>query len=176
MISLPWNLPLLCYISCRMMHLYPSPLIPQAWEKALASIPDKAFTKFIIRGIAQGFRIGVHEGHAFKPSRQNLKSAYDHPEVVTVYLQSEERLDKLAWLPPALTVTPPVVQISPFGVIPKKYKPKKWRLIVDLSSPKGHSINDAIPRELCSVSYTSIDHAVSMARGLGTGSLLAKWT
>ena len=125
-------------------------------------------------GNRTGFSIGVHEDHAFKPSRQNLKSAYDHPEVVTDYLQREERLGRLAWLPPTLALTPPVVQISPFGVIPKKYKPNKWRLIVDLSSPEGHSINDSIPQKLCSVSYISIDHAVSMARGLGTGSLLAK--
>ena len=151
-----------------------SPLKLKAWEKALSSIPDKAFANFILRGISQGFRIGVHEGQTFKPLRRNLKSAYDHPEVVTNYLQREETLGRLARLPPAPALTAPVVQISPFGVIPKKYRPNKWRLIVDLSSPEGHSINDAIPRELCSVSYTSIDHAVSIAWGLGTGSLLAK--
>ena len=58
--------------------------------------------------------------------------------------------------------------------IPKKYKPDKWRLIVDLSSPKGYSVNDAIASELCSVSYTSVDRAVDFVRHLGEGCLLAK--
>ena len=49
---------------------------------------------------------------------------------------------------------------SPFGVIPKKHKPDKWRLIVDLSSPEGSSINDAISKELCSVAYSSIDRSL----------------
>ena len=46
---------------------------------------------------------------------------------------------------------------SPFGVIPKKHKPDKWHLIVDLSLPEGSSINDANVKELCSVAYSSID-------------------
>ena len=29
----------------------------------------------------------------------------------------------------------PGLQISPFGIIPKKSSPGNWRLIVDLSSP-----------------------------------------
>ena len=122
-----------------------SPLKIKAWEEALSSIPDKAFTQFILRGgILQGFRIGFQEGYAFKPSKRNLKSAYDHPEVVSTYLQREVRLGRLARLPPVPALTPPLVQISPFGEIPKKYKVNRWRLIVDLSSPEGHSINDAI--------------------------------
>ena len=133
-----------------------SPLKPKAWEKALSSIPDKAVTQFILRAISQDFRIGVQEGHAFKPSRRNLKSAYDHPEVVTNYIQREVRLGGLVRLSPVPALTTPLVQISPFGVIPKRNKPNKWRLIVDPSSPEGHSINDAISRELVTVSYTSI--------------------
>ena len=34
------------------------------------------------------------------------------------------------------------VHCSPFGVIPKKGRENKWRLIVDLSAPEGGSIND----------------------------------
>ncbi len=41
--------------------------------------------------------------------------------------------------------------VLPFGVIPKKGKPGKWRLIVNLSAPDGHSVNDSIARELASV-------------------------
>ena len=49
-----------------------------------------------------------------------------------------------------------------------------WRLIVDLSSPEGQSINDGIDRSVCSIKYASIDDAVDIIRRLGTGALLAK--
>ena len=141
---------------------------------ALRSIPDKAFTQFLLRGITQGFRIGVAKGHTFKPAKRNLKAAYDHPQVVAEYIDREVRLGRLSKLPLDLALAPPLLQISPFGIIPKKRRPNQWRLIVDLSSPEGHSVNDAISKEWCSVSYTSIDRAVSLVRRLGKGSLLAK--
>ena len=64
--------------------------------------------------------------------------------------------------------------INPFGVIPKKSKPAKWRLIVDLSSPHGPSVNDGVDKDLCSLSYVSIDHVVDGILRLGRGSLMAK--
>ena len=48
--------------------------------------------------------------------------------------------------------------VSPMGIIPKKNKPNKWRLIVDLSSPKGFNINEDIPSELSPLSYASLNH------------------
>ena len=44
-------------------------------------------------------------------------------------------------------------------MIPKQHQPGKWRLIVDLSHPKGASMNDGIEADLCSLSYVSIDDA-----------------
>lgn len=66
------------------------------------------------------------------------------------------------------------LQISPFGVIPKRNRPNKWRLIVDLSSPEGFSVNDELDRAMCSIKYSSIDDAVNIIRRLGRGALLAK--
>ncbi len=60
------------------------------------------------------------------------------------------------------------------GVIPKKHQPGKWRLIVDLSSPEGHSTNDGISKELASLSYTSVDQVAQCIATLGQGALLAK--
>ena len=45
---------------------------------------------------------------------------------------------------------------------------------MDLSSCNGYSVNDAIPTELCSVSYTSVDDVVQFIRKLGKGYLLTK--
>lgn len=44
--------------------------------------------------------------------------------------------------------------LSPFGVIPKKGG-NKWRVIVDLSSLHGTSINDGINPALTSIHYSS---------------------
>ena len=151
-----------------------SPLCPEAWEKALSSIPDKAFTAFLMRGITQGFRIGVNEGAPVKPARRNLKSAYEQPEIVTAYIRREVELGRLTPILPVQSLTPPLMQVSPFGVIPKKHTPGKFRLIVDLSSPEGFSVNDAIEKDLCTVTYTSVDHAVGIVQSLGQGCLLAK--
>ena len=68
----------------------------------------------------------------------------------------------------------PDLQVNSFGVIPKKYQPGKWRLIMDLSSPKGFSVNDAIDPSLCSLSYVSVDQVAALAMLLGYGMLLAK--
>ena len=63
------------------------PLQPEAWRRALHTIPDRQFTEFLMRGITYGFRIGLKEGAVLKPARHNLKSAYDHPDIISAYLQ-----------------------------------------------------------------------------------------
>ena len=61
------------------------------------------------------------------------------------------------------------IHISKLGVIPKKHHAGKWRLIVDLSSPAGASVNDFIDPSLCSLTY----EAEFVLRS-GRGTLLAK--
>lgn len=65
------------------------------------------------------------------------------------------------------------MEISPFRVIPKKHS-NKWRLIVDLSSPEGGSVNDGISRDLCSLSYVTVDEVAAYALELGQGAELGK--
>ena len=67
------------------------------------------------------------------------------------------------------------VHIRRFGIVPMSHQPGKWRLIVDLSHPKGYSVNDRIEPELCSLTYTSVDKAVQNVLELGTGIELAKF-
>ena len=68
----------------------------------------------------------------------------------------------------------PHVQVSPFGVIPKS-EPGKWRLILDLSSPQGNSVNDGINRELRSLSYITVDDIATKVGEMGRGALMAKF-
>ena len=67
----------------------------------------------------------------------------------------------------------PQVQVSPFGVIPKS-EPGQWRLIVDLSSPAGGSVNDGINKEWCSLTYMTIEDVAARVVRLGRGALMAK--
>ena len=66
------------------------------------------------------------------------------------------------------------MHFSPIGIIPKRNKPGKWRLIVDLSSPEGASVNDGVARETCSLSYISVDTVADRVLTLGKGALVAK--
>ena len=74
---------------------------------------------------------------------RNMNSASNHAEVVTQYLASEVSEGRVAG-----PFSPHMAHISRFGVIPKSHQPNKWRLIIDLSHPKGKSINDGIRKEL----------------------------
>ena len=66
------------------------------------------------------------------------------------------------------------IHCSPFGVIPKKNKPNKWRLIVNLSAPESHSVNDGISKELANLSYVSVDDIAARVHQLGRGTVMAK--
>ena len=66
------------------------------------------------------------------------------------------------------------MHVSRFGLIPKPHQPGKWKLITDLSLPKGASVNDEVDPQLCSLSYLSVDDTVKRIIGLGSGALFAK--
>ena len=68
-----------------------------------------------------------------------------------------------------------MVHTSPIGLVPKS-EPNQWGLIVDLSFPFRHSINDGISSELSSISYASVDDAVEHILYLGRGTRLVSLT
>ena len=139
----------------------------------LQSHPNQALVQYIMSGITQGFRIGFEYGKtSCRSAKCNMLSAETNPEVVTAYLQEEVTLGRV--LGPLPTGSVPGVQVSPFGVIPKGHTPGKWRLIVDLSSPTGNSVNDGIAPDLCSLSYISVDDISGVIASVGKGALLAK--
>ena len=50
----------------------------------------------------------------------------------------------------------------------------QWRVLVDLSSPAGASINNNLCQELTHVAHSSMEDAAMMIHSLGEGTLLAK--
>ena len=148
-----------------------TPLLLPAWTDLLAGHPNQKLVKFFLDGISNGFRLGFdHTKFILKSAGRNLPAAVAHPEVVIEYLQHEISMKRVAGPFPVLHD----VHISRFGVIPKSHQINKWRLILDLSFPKGRSVNDGIPKDLCSLHYITIDDAIQHIMTLGRGTLLAK--
>ena len=57
---------------------------------------------------------------------------------------------------------------------PKAHQVNRWRIIVDLSSPHGQSVNDGVSTELSSIQYSSIDEAVGIILSMGQATQLVK--
>ena len=118
--------------------------------------PDQVFASRLINSLKFGARIG-YEGPKKSRTSPNLLSVREHPEVVTVNLDKEVRLGRIAGHFPS----PPLAdfQCHPVGVVPKKHS-SDWRTIYHLSYPEGDSINDFIPKDPYSLQYVRVDDAI----------------
>ena len=154
------------------LALITSPLNYDAWQLWLDYHPDQHYASYILHGIAHGFRIGFdHTNTALRSASTNHPSAIEHPDIIKKSLLAETGAQRLVGpLNPTLY---PYVHTSSLGAIPKKHS-EKWRLILDLSHPKSHSINDGISRQLCSLTYTKVDYIIPRILLSGRDTLLAK--
>ena len=59
-------------------------------------------------------------------------------------------------------------------MVPKDHQPGKFRLIIDLSSPVGDSVNKGIDPNLTSLTYPRVEDAVRLIKAAGSGALMAK--
>ena len=108
------------------------------WDPVLKILPDPQLAAFLRRGIRDGFRLGVSPSTTLVSSNSNSPSALALASKVDEYIEEEVKAGNLAPSPRE------GVHLSPIRFIPKKNRPGKFRLIVNLSFPSGHSINDAI--------------------------------
>ncbi len=150
-----------------------TPLHWREWGVSLRNHPDRNFANFVVNGIKEGFRIGFdYTSHRCKKSTRNMPSATEQGHaIISSYLAKECAEGRV--LGPFEEHFFPQLQVSRIGVVPK-HTPGQWRLIVDLSSPEGYSVNDGISRQLCSLSYISVDTAAKIVAQKGRGTLLAK--
>ena len=144
-----------------------SPLNQSEWAVLLT---DHSFVTYILRGIQEGFCIGFNRQHQLGTSPGKRPSLV--PNIITKHLWRELSLGRMIKLPPY--ICPHNLHTSLIGIIPKKNKPGKWRLIVDLSSPDGGSVNNGISTSLASLSYSSVDHLAALALKVGRGTFLVK--
>ena len=150
-----------------------TPLQPHNWFELLSTFPNQDLKEFFINGLLHGFKIGFKNPLSqLRSSKKNLLGALQHPQVVDDYLQAEIAEHRV--IGPFQMEDILAAHISRFGVIPKHHSLNKWRLIVDLSHPVDFSINDDIPKDLCSLTYITVDTVINHIMELGPETLLAK--
>ena len=155
------------------VHLV-SPLQLSQFQAELRDYPDQAAASYVLTGLKEGFHIGFEASSvALRSASSNMHSALVHPSVIDAYLETEVSCGRVAG--PFTTLPFPDLHISRFGVIPKNNQPGQWRLILDLSSPEGHSVNDGIPKPLFSVQYVTVDSFIDGIMARGRGTLMAKF-
>ena len=166
------------FIDCLQQDLVsPSRATPINVEKLWRELyfhPDQIQVDYVISGLSNGFHRSFNPlAVSLKSASQNMPLASLQPSVIDQYLPTQ--LEKARVAGPFSIAPIPNLHMSCFGIIPKKYQPGKWRLILDLSSPVGHSVNDGIPKESFSVQYIKVDDIINGIMSLGRGSLLAKF-
>ena len=138
-------------------------LHPTGHAGLVSSSRSKEFVVYILACLCRGFHIGADRANVIRPSRHsNLPSVRQHPALVVEHLAAERATGRL--LRPLPTQLANSCQTSPIGLIPKPHQPGKWRLIVDLSSPRRASVNEAIASEPCHMRYASVLDAAALVR------------
>ena len=151
-----------------------SPIRVEKLRQEVLTHPDQSFVTYVLDGLENGFRVGFNPlSVSLKSATQNMPSASLQPSVIDDYLNTEIAKGRVAG--PFSSPPLPHLHISRFGVIPKKHQPGKWRLILDLSSPGGHSVNDGIRKDPITVQYMKVDDIIDGIMSLGRGTLLAKF-
>ena len=153
--------------------IYQSPINLDQISPFLSRHPDQALASYIHMGLLTGFRIGYSLNRVHLRSRNaNHPSALQNGKVVDDRIAAELAAGRL--LGPISPELAPLVHTSPLGLVPKAHQSNKWRMICDLSSPFGSSVNDGISPDLCSLRYAKVDDAVNIIRQLGRGTQLVK--
>ncbi|KAL5505879.1 hypothetical protein EMCRGX_G007418 [Ephydatia muelleri] len=139
------------------------------FEHELRLHPDKAWVTWLLDGIDNCVSIG-YTGSVSPLRSCNLSSAHAHPDVVDAELEKEITAGRII----GPFAEPPLhnLRTSGVGVVPKK--DGKWRAILHLSAPDGHSVNDHINKEDFPVHYSSVDDAVALLSQYGQDALMAK--
>ena len=151
--------------------LTPHPLLLRhsVFKRELSHYPDKPWVSRLLIGINNGVSTG-YKGPHYSLQANNLASA--HPEVVNSELKKE--VDPRRVLGPFPHCLLKDFRTSGVGVV--QIKNGKWKMILHLSAPEGHTINDYITKDEFSLHYSTIDDAVALLVGLREELSWPNWT
>ena len=139
--------------------------------RLLRNYPDLQFVHTLIAIAQHGAQIGCDGPHGC--TRQpNHSSGLMHADVITKSIQLELDKGRIR----QISTLPPYYFCSPIGLTPKKTDGIQtgWRVIFDLSSPTGASVNDGIAKEHGTISYECLDIAKQLVAEAGRGAIVMK--
>src|SRR5947199_778934 len=118
-------------------------LHPAEIAAMMKTYPNRRFVDTLLSIVTSGARVGYEDNPSVQTRCPNHASAYEQAEVITDAIQNEVahgRVKKVMHLPENYFC-------SSIGLRPKLTDgvQTEWRVIFDLSSPIGHSVNDGIP-------------------------------
>ena len=139
------------------------------FEFLLQGHPNRYHVNYILDGLRNGFDIG-YLGTSIATQPKNLRSAQRFYALLKEAVVKEVQRGHTAG--PFSSPPFPITHCSPIGAVEKS--DSTCRLVVDLSQPTGHSINEFIPKEPFSVKYSKFDDAVRMVLEKGRGCYMSK--
>ena len=146
-----------------LQHIKPTPLDPDAWERALQYHPDRARVKWAIHLLRFGVPLGLESDPILPdPSKRspsqfaNNTSAAQHADVVRAAIAKEVAAGRVVDYGEEMPSFPdgPTI-VSPVGIAEKKQgtdQPSKFRFTNDLTRS---GVNDRIPGKTASIVYIS---------------------
>ena len=149
----------------------PTPIAVQGLARLLAGYDDSR-KRILIDGFSKGFVIpSTIAANPAKFGYTNHKTVTENIDLVQSKIDHELSLGRIA----GPFDNPPCDNfiVSPLGLVPKKTQ-GEFRLIHDLSFPKGDSVNSHIDPEFSSVQYEILDHCVEIIQSIGSNCLIAK--
>lgn len=125
----------------------------------------------LVNGFRHGFSLNSRFDSVSHSIPPNHKSATDHSTFVDKKIEKELLKGRIR----GPFKQPPFENFvcSPLGVVPKK-EPGQFRLIHDLSYPRGNSINSCISTEFSFVEYQNIEYVIDLVQSAGRFCLMAK--
>ena len=153
------------YLHCRIP--VPSQLNIAAWKKMLQGYWDTQ----LIYLLEFGFPLDFNRNYHLSSDSTNRKSAVEFPNHVDAYLQEELKFGAI--LGPYRQHPIDDAHFSPFMTREKSGSDKR-RVIIDLSWPKGASVNGGIHKDsylatdFC-LTFPTVDHITQEVKKLGRG-------
>ena len=141
-------------------------------SELLESYPNQRFVDTLLSITLYGARVGFECAPSGHVQRPNHSTAFAHPEIITESITKEVQNGRVKQVS-----SPPFNSFcSPIGLAPKWANGMQngWRVIFDLSSPEGVSVNDGIPKEYGTIAYETLNDAIRLVAQAGKGSVMMK--
>lgn len=144
------------------------------WRERLKDYHDRIVCEFLEYGFPIDFDTRKKLSYDVK---QNHKGAREFPEFIRNYLKRECDNSRIAG-PFKVNPFPEPIVVSPLNSVPKSDGDER-RVIVDLSWPRGKSVNDGISKnfylgEEFELHFTSVERICQLVRKMGVGSVIYK--